>query len=218
VCPRFHGAHRRSSSEREPFLRIEGFRKLTVRSGHQRLRSLGRKGRVRLPLGPSGCGKTTTLHIIAGFIEPERGTITLDGRRLDRTPSHERGATMVFQNYALFPHMSVFRNVAFGLRMQGAGKEIERGSARRLNSFVSVNIATLSARVVRRQQQRVALARAIAPDPKLLLLDEPLSNLDAKLRKELRAEFSRSSREGHHDALVTHDLEEASRCRIASQS
>ncbi len=162
-------------------------------------------------LGPSGCGKTTLLRIIAGFFESE-GEIHLEAARIDQVPSHKRNTALVFQNYALFPHMTVFENVAFGLRMEGRPKdEIENRVGEilrlvRLDGFEKRYPKELSGG----QQQRTALARAIVVRPKLLLLDEPLSNLDAKLRKELRQEILRVHRAtGITSIFVTHDLEEA---------
>ena len=170
------------------------------------------KGEFVSILGPSGCGKTTTLRMIAGFIDADAGDLMLDGKRINDVPSHKRGAAMVFQNYALFPHMSVFDNVAFGLRMR---KVARAEVARRVGDGLAlVQLPHLAARYPRElsggQQQRVALARAVVLNPKLLLLDEPLSNLDAKLRKELRTEFlDIHRRSGITTLFVTHDLEEA---------
>ena len=194
------------------FLRLEGIRKafggLVV---VEDLSMAVRQGEFISILGPSGCGKTTLLRIIAGFIEA-RGAIWLDGDRIDAVPSHRRGAAMVFQNYALFPHMTVFENIAFGLRRQKTPKpEIQR---RVVEALELVQLPGFEKRYPRElsggQQQRVALARAIVLRPKLLLLDEPLSNLDAKLRKGLRQEFLRIHRmAGITSLFVTHDLEEA---------
>ena len=170
------------------------------------------KGEFVSLLGPSGCGKTTTLRMIAGFMAPTSGEIILDGERIDHVPSHKRGAAMVFQNYALFPHMTVDENVGFGLRMQKAPKpEIRERVAEALRM---VRLENMGGRYPRElsggQQQRVALARAVVLKPKLLLLDAPLSNLDAKLRKELRAEFINIHRIANATTLfVTHDQEEA---------
>ena len=174
-----------------------------------------RKGEFVSILGPSGCGKTTTLRIIAGFTEPDRGQLLLGGERIDHVPSHRRGAAMVFQNYALFPHMTVFDNVAFGPRMHKVPKaEV----ARRVEQALAlIQLPHLGGRYPRElsggQQQRVALARAMALNPKLLLLDEPLSNLDANLRKELRTELLEVHRlSGITTLFVTHDIEEAFSC------
>lgn len=163
-------------------------------------------------LGPSGCGKTTLLHVIAGFLQPDEGDVRLQGASLRNVPSHRRGVAMVFQNYALFPHMDVHAKVAFGLRMQRRPKdEIRRRVAQalelvQLHGFGERLPDALSGG----QRQRVALARALVLEPKLLLLDEPLSNLDARLRQALREEFLRIHRlTGMTTVLVTHDLEEA---------
>jgi ABC-type Fe3+/spermidine/putrescine transport system ATPase subunit len=195
------------------FLRIAGLSKYfgSVAAVRDVSFTVGRGEFVSL-LGPSGCGKTTTLRMIAGFMSPSAGEIVLDGERIDRVPSHKRGAAMVFQNYALFPHMTVDENVGFGLRMQKVAKPEMR--ARVAEALQMVRLETMGARYPRElsggQQQRVALARAVVLKPKLLLLDEPLSNLDAKLRKELRAEFLNIHRIANATTLfVTHDLEEA---------
>jgi ABC-type Fe3+/spermidine/putrescine transport system ATPase subunit len=170
------------------------------------------KGEFVSLLGPSGCGKTTILRMIAGFIPKDGGHILLNGQRIDDVPSHKRGTAMVFQNYALFPHMTVGENISFGLRMHKVAKpEIVRRVGETLDL---VRLRHLIDRYPRElsggQQQRVALARGIVINPKLLLLDEPLSNLDAKLRKELRTEFLEIHRlAGITTLFVTHDLEEA---------
>ncbi|GAB1576828.1 ABC transporter ATP-binding protein [Bordetella petrii] len=163
-------------------------------------------------LGPSGCGKTTTLHMIAGFVEPSGGTILLDGADLGRVPANKRGLGIVFQNYALFPHMTAAENVAFGLEMQRVGGK-ER-AARVAEALQLVGLAHLAdrhpARMSGGQQQRVALARALVIRPSLLLLDEPLSNLDAKLREEMQLELRSIQRTvGTTTILVTHDQSEA---------
>ncbi|HEY0297135.1 MAG TPA: ABC transporter ATP-binding protein, partial [Bordetella sp.] len=163
-------------------------------------------------LGPSGCGKTTTLQMIAGFLEPTSGNIMLAGRSLNRTPANKRGMGLVFQNYALFPHMTAAQNVAFGLEMQGVGKQ-ER-AARVGDALAMVGLAHLADRYPARmsggQQQRVALARALVIKPSVLLLDEPLSNLDAKLREEMQLELRAIQRTvGTTTILVTHDQSEA---------
>jgi putative spermidine/putrescine transport system ATP-binding protein len=163
-------------------------------------------------LGPSGCGKTTTLRMIAGFVPPTSGTITLAGRVIAALPPYRRGMGVVFQNYALFPHLNVFDNVVFGLQMARvpkveAKKRVERALALvRLEDFGKRRIRELSGG----QQQRVALARALVIEPTVLLLDEPLSNLDAKLREELRREIRDIQRElGITSLFVTHDQVEA---------
>ena len=163
-------------------------------------------------LGPSGCGKTTTLQMVAGFVEPTSGTITLEGRDLISIKPAQRGLGIVFQSYALFPHMTAAENVAFGLEMQG----IERGEReRRVRETLDlVSLDAFADRYPRRmsggQQQRVALARALAIRPRILLLDEPLSNLDAKLREEMQIELRQIQRTiGTTTILVTHDQSEA---------
>ena len=170
------------------------------------------KGELFFLLGPSGCGKSTLLRIIAGIVEPDSGSIFFDGRDITALPPEKRQAAMVFQNYALWPHLSVFENVAFGLRAAGASaKTIARKVAEslalvRMSDFAERKVPSLSGG----QQQRVALARAIAVDPQVLLLDEPLSNLDAKLRDEMRCEIARICRERSLTAIyVTHDRREA---------
>ncbi|WP_297460724.1 ABC transporter ATP-binding protein [Thermococcus sp.] len=163
-------------------------------------------------LGPSGCGKTTTLRMIAGFERPDRGEILFDGRPVNDLPPYERNIGIVFQDYALFPHMTVFKNVAFGLEMKGLPKsEIERKVRWALEI---VGLTGLENRYPEQlsggQQQRVALARALVVEPEVLLLDEPLSNLDAKIRERLRGEIRRIQRElGITTIYVTHDQEEA---------
>ena len=163
-------------------------------------------------LGPSGCGKTTALNCVAGLLPLSGGSIWLDDRRIDVLPPEKRGFGMVFQNYALFPHMSVRRNVSFGLRMRGtAAAEIER---RVTKAFALVQLEgheeKLPGQLSGGQQQRVAIARAIVIEPPLLLMDEPLSNLDAKLREEARAWLRELIVRLHLSALVvTHDQTEA---------
>jgi putative spermidine/putrescine transport system ATP-binding protein len=163
-------------------------------------------------LGPSGCGKTTTLQMIAGFVEPSSGSITLDGGDLLRVKPSRRGLGIVFQSYALFPHMTAAENVAFGLEMQGVPRaERERRVTEALDL---VGLGAFADRYPRRmsggQQQRVALARALVIRPRILLLDEPLSNLDAKLREEMQIELRQIQRAvGATTILVTHDQAEA---------
>jgi putative spermidine/putrescine transport system ATP-binding protein len=163
-------------------------------------------------LGPSGCGKTTTMRAIAGLMTPMSGRITLDGRDITRVPPNKRGVGLVFQSYALFPHLSVFENVAFGLRL--AGIPAPELKTRVEAAIASVGLAGFAERSPKAlsggQQQRVALARSIVVAPKLLLLDEPLSNLDARLRLEMRSELARLQRElGIAMLYVTHDQAEA---------
>ncbi len=163
-------------------------------------------------LGPSGCGKSTTLRLIAGFIRPDTGSIRLQGRDMTGLAPEKRGLGIVFQSYALFPHMTVFDNVAFGLRRRSLGKQaVHRRVAEALNL---VRLTGLEARKPNQlsggQQQRVALARALAIEPAALLLDEPLSNLDAALRDEMRVELRELQRRlGVATLFVTHDQEEA---------
>ena len=163
-------------------------------------------------LGPSGCGKTTLLRLVAGFHRPDAGRIRFDERDVTDLPPHARNIGMVFQNYALWPHMTVFQNVAFGLRLRRLrGAELE---ARVAEGLRTVNLSGLGARYPGQlsggQQQRVALARALVLSPDILLLDEPLSNLDAKIRVQVRAEIRTLQQElGITTVYVTHDQEEA---------
>ena len=163
-------------------------------------------------LGPSGCGKTTTLRMVAGFEQPTTGRILLDARDVSRLSPDKREMGMVFQSYALFPHLTVFDNVAYGLRLRGRrGRVLEESVGRIL---ASVNLTGLGERrpsaLSGGQQQRVALARAMAIEPRVLLFDEPLSNLDAKLRVSLRSEIRRIQQQLGTTALyVTHDQAEA---------
>jgi len=169
-----------------------------------------RRGEFFSLLGPSGCGKTTLMRIIAGFESADSGSVTLGGADMAGVPPHRRDVNMVFQNYALFPHLSVAGNIAFGLRIQNAD-DVD-GRIRR--ALEKVNLAGYEKRSVTTlsggEQQRVALARAIVTGPRVLLLDEPLSALDLKLRKGLQAELRRLQRElGMTFVFVTHDQEEA---------
>ncbi len=163
-------------------------------------------------LGASGCGKTTTLRVVMGFLQPTAGTIHLGETDLTRLVAHKRNIGLVFQNYALFPHLTVRDNVAFGLKQRGMG-ETERG--RRAGEMLDrVGLSALSGRLPSAlsggQQQRVALARALVIEPPLLMFDEPLSNLDAKLRVEMRVEIRELQRANRTTAIfVTHDQEEA---------
>jgi ABC-type Fe3+/spermidine/putrescine transport system ATPase subunit len=163
-------------------------------------------------LGESGSGKTTLLRLIAGFEQPTAGEIWMSGERLDTLPPHKRRVNTVFQNYALFPHLSVRDNVAYGLRVQGVPKnEIPGRVAEALNMVKMAAFAgARPSRLSGGQQQRVALARALVNRPQLLLLDEPLSALDANLRKEMQSELKALQREvGITFLFVTHDQEEA---------
>jgi putative spermidine/putrescine transport system ATP-binding protein len=163
-------------------------------------------------LGASGCGKTTTLRLIAGFLEPSAGTITLGGRDLTRLPAYKRDIGLVFQNYALFPHLTVLENVAFGLKQRGISAADREKRARAM--LERVGLAPLADRLPGAlsggQKQRVALARALVIEPPLLMFDEPLSNLDAKLRIDMRVEIRQLQRANRTTAVyVTHDQEEA---------
>jgi spermidine/putrescine ABC transporter ATP-binding subunit len=171
-----------------------------------------RPGEFLTLLGASGCGKTTTLRMIAGFQQPSAGEILFDEANVTHAPANRRDIGFVFQNYALFPHLSVFENVAYGLRIKRRGAaEIERAVEEGLRQ---VDLQGLGTRAINElsggQQQRVALARAIAIKPRVLLFDEPLSNLDAKLRVQMRSEISRLQKELAITTIyVTHDQEEA---------
>lgn len=170
------------------------------------------KGEFISLLGPSGCGKTTTLQMVAGFLEPTEGQIILDGEDITAKKPNERGLGLVFQRYALFPHMTVTENVAFGLEMRKISKEERMERAKK--ELELVHLGRFADRYPRHlsggQQQRVALARALVIKPHLLLLDEPLSNLDAKLREEMQIELHEIQRRaGTTTILVTHDQSEA---------
>jgi len=170
------------------------------------------EGELIALLGPSGCGKTTTMRAIAGLLTPASGTIEIDGKDVTRLAANKRGIGLVFQSYALFPHLSAFENVAFGLRLQ-------RMPEAEVRSRTQAGIATVGltgfetrkpAEMSGGQQQRVALARSLVMDPKVLLLDEPLSNLDARLRLEMRSELQRVQKDtGVTMVFVTHDQSEA---------
>lgn len=163
-------------------------------------------------LGPSGCGKTTLLRMIAGFVTPDEGVVYLDGEPVNTIPPWKRNVGMVFQSYALWPHMNVFDNVAFGLRERKANRrEIERKVAAALKQVeLEGTEHRRPSQLSGGQQQRVALARTLVIQPRVLLLDEPLSNLDAKLRVEMRLELLKLQRDlGLTTIYVTHDQEEA---------
>ena len=170
------------------------------------------KGELVALLGPSGCGKTTTMRSIAGLLAPLSGRITLDGDEITRVSANKRNVGLVFQSYALFPHLTVYENVAFGLRLKGiGGNDLD---AKVSAGIKSVGLAKFAdrrpAELSGGQQQRVALARSMVMEPKVLLLDEPLSNLDARLRLEMRAELQRVQKEtGVTMIFVTHDQIEA---------
>jgi putative spermidine/putrescine transport system ATP-binding protein len=165
-------------------------------------------------LGPSGCGKTTILRMIAGLLLPDSGTIHIVNKEVAKLPAYKRDIGMVFQNYALFPHMTVFENIAFGLKMRKNGISGDEIKKRVENVLETVNLKGFGNRYPRQisggQQQRVALARALVIKPSVLLLDEPLSALDANLRNETREEIRRLQKEsGVAAVFVTHDQEEA---------
>lgn len=169
-------------------------------------------GELFFLLGPSGCGKSTLLRILAGLVEPDGGSIRFNEREITRLPAEKRRAAMVFQNYALWPHLTVFENVAFGLRAEGADNAKIRKEV--ADALELVQLADCAERKIPSlsggQQQRVALARALAMRPDLLLLDEPLSNLDARLRDTMRREIRRIAKERELTAIyVTHDRQEA---------
>ena len=163
-------------------------------------------------LGPSGCGKTTTLRIIAGFLEPDKGDVIFDGKKINGVPAYKRQVNTIFQRYALFPHLNVYENIAFGLRLRKVKEDEIRETVSEMLSLVNLkgfgnrNIASLSGG----QQQRVAIARALAVKPRVLLLDEPLGALDLKLRKDMQVELkSIQQKLGITFIYVTHDQEEA---------
>ncbi len=163
-------------------------------------------------LGPSGCGKTTTLRIIAGFLEPDEGELIFEGRDISGVPAYKRQVNTIFQRYALFPHLNVYDNIAFGMRIKKISEDEIKKSVKEMLSLVNLEgfekrrINTLSGG----QQQRVAIARAIANKPKVLLLDEPLAALDLKLRKDMQKELRNIQRQlGITFIFVTHDQEEA---------
>ncbi len=183
--------------------------------GEQILKNINlyiRDGEFITFLGPSGCGKTTTLRIIAGFLEPDSGDVIFDGKKINGVPPHKREVNTIFQRYALFPHLNVAENIAFGLKLKKMPKDkIEKKVAEMLSlvnlkGFEHRNINSLSGG----QQQRVAIARALAVDPKVLLLDEPLGALDLKLRKDMQVELKKIQQSLDITFIyVTHDQEEA---------
>ncbi|ANN74807.1 ABC transporter ATP-binding protein [Bordetella bronchialis] len=194
-------------------LDIRGVRKRF--GGHAALDAIDlqvRQGEFIALLGPSGCGKTTLLRTIAGFLAPDAGSILIEGQDVSRLPAHRRPLNTVFQNYALFPHMTVLDNVSYGPRRRGTGKAEAAQRARQ--ALEMVGLAGMDGRYPREmsggQQQRVALARAIVNAPKLLLLDEPLSALDLKLRRRMQLELKHLQEQlGISFVFVTHDQEEA---------
>ncbi len=163
-------------------------------------------------LGPSGCGKTTTLRLIAGFLEPDNGDIIFEGKKINGVPAYKRQVNTIFQRYALFPHLNVYENVAFGLRVKKLPEDEIKSKVKQTLELVNLSglekrhISTMSGG----QQQRVAIARAIANEPKVLLLDEPLAALDLKLRKDMQKELKKIQQQlGITFIFVTHDQEEA---------
>ncbi|MFL5518004.1 MAG: ABC transporter ATP-binding protein, partial [Gemmatimonadales bacterium] len=173
-----------------------------------------RRGEFFSILGPSGCGKTTTLRLLAGFEQPDAGEIRLLGRRVNDERAYQRGIGMVFQNYALFPHLSVERNVAFGLEQRRRPAAEIRVRVERALGMVRLDPATYRARMPAQlsggQRQRVALARALVLEPEILLLDEPLGAIDLQLRKEMQLELKALNQQlGTTFVYVTHDQEEA---------
>ena len=171
-----------------------------------------RDGEFVTLLGPSGCGKTTTLRLIGGFVKPDAGSVFFNGKDVTSLPPHKREVNTIFQKYALFPHLNVYENVAFGMRIH---KKSEREIKSRVREMLDlVNLSGFARRNVNSlsggQQQRVAIARALANDPKVLLLDEPLGALDLKLRKDMQAELKKIQQQtGITFVFVTHDQEEA---------
>ncbi len=169
-------------------------------------------GELLCILGPSGCGKTTTLRMIAGFLQPDSGRVLIDGQDMTDVGAQNRPTAMVFQNYALWPHMTVLRNVTFGLRARGMSKAAANDRARQALTVVGLEryATRLPGGLSGGEQQRVALARAMVLDPTLLLMDEPLSNLDAQLRLRVREELLElQQRTGVTMIFVTHDQDEA---------
>jgi putative spermidine/putrescine transport system ATP-binding protein len=197
----------------DPYLCLEGVnKKYGLVEVISNLNLTVRKGELIALLGPSGCGKTTTLRMIAGLISPSAGKIAVGGRDVTNIAPHGRDMGLVFQSYALFPHMAVAKNVAFGLEMRGLSRaEITKKVAKALAMVQLEHLAERKPRELSGgQQQRVALARALVIEPSILLLDEPLSNLDAKLRDEMRAQIRDIQQQlGITTVFVTHDQVEA---------
>jgi spermidine/putrescine ABC transporter ATP-binding subunit len=171
-----------------------------------------RDGEFVTLLGPSGCGKTTTLRIIGGFAKPDTGDVLFNGKKINDVPPHKREVNTIFQKYALFPHLNVYDNIAFGMRVHGKNESQVKAKVNEmlqmvnLNGFAHRNVNVLSGG----QQQRVAIARALANEPKILLLDEPLGALDLKLRKDMQVELKKIQQQtGITFIFVTHDQEEA---------
>lgn len=209
------GNHRKGDTEmgKEPIISLKDI--AVSFDGEVILKSLNltiQDGEFVTLLGPSGCGKTTILRVIGGFVTPDSGDVFFNGKRINNLPPHKRAVNTVFQRYALFPHLNVFENVAFGMRVQ---RKSEAEIRSRVNEMLKmVNLSGFEKRSVHAlsggQQQRVAIARALANHPKVLLLDEPLGALDLKLRKDMQVELKNIQQQtGITFLFVTHDQEEA---------
>ena len=201
------------SSDQTPLVRIDGISK---RFGDtvalEQLHLDIARGEFVTFLGPSGCGKSTTLRLLGGFERPDTGRIILDGQDVTRLPPEKRQVNMVFQDYALFPHMTVAQNISFGLELKGLGRSEIGSRSQEIMTFLELDglQGRYPGQLSGGQRQRVALARALAPDPALLLLDEPLGALDAKLRGQVQQELKSIQRRTHKTFFfVTHDQEEA---------
>lgn len=171
-----------------------------------------KEGEFLTLLGPSGCGKTTTLRMIAGFEQPTAGTIILDGKRVDNVPANKRNVNTVFQSYALFPHMNIYDNIAFGLKMKRANKNIIKEKVTKMLELVQLQgfENRTPGQLSGGQKQRIAIARALINNPKVILLDEPLGALDLKLRKQMQVELKHLQKQLKITFIyVTHDQEEA---------
>jgi len=196
-------------------LHLQGVRKLHPGASSPTLDSIDLEvssGEVLVLVGPSGCGKSTALRLIAGLDSPDAGTISLDGKDLASVAPQDRDVAMVFQGYALYPHMSVLENIAFPLKMRGADKKTRVGEATRVAELLGIGklLARRPDELSGGERQRVAMGRALVRKPKLFLFDEPLSNLDAALRTSLRVEIARLLRKIEATAIyVTHDQVEA---------
>jgi ABC-type Fe3+/spermidine/putrescine transport system ATPase subunit len=196
-----------------PFLEVKGLRKaFGEREALQGIDLRVEQGRSLAILGPSGCGKSTLLRIVAGLIQQDAGEVWLDGQRLDGVPANRRGVGFLFQHYSLFPHMSVGRNIEFGLRMRGVPPGEREAKVEELLALMGLEgmAERRPGRLSGGEQQRVALARALAIEPRMLLLDEPFGALDAKIRRRLRRDLKALQRRlGITMVFVTHDQEEA---------